>query len=134
MILDVSAWLKDGRLADLEVQKAAQEFIFTRGDLYTSDMLILQYSVDKANPKGELTYKNVKEAVLVVLMVESPRLFQDFDATSDRYIHRFTRMVADTGLSYEMKAKVVYVQCDKCLAQLRDGANAESADGVPDRL
>ena len=45
MVYDIPSWLRDGRLSDLEFQSAAQNFIFTRVELYASSMLLLQYSV-----------------------------------------------------------------------------------------
>ena len=132
IITDLPSWMRDGRVSNLEFQKAAQEFIFTRGDLYASDLLLLQYSVSAGQKKGDIDYSNVKEALLVVLMVESPKVFKEFE--SAKYIHRFTQMTADTGLSYPLKAKIIYVQLDKCLEQYRAGQNSESDDGKPDKL
>ena len=43
-------------------------------------------------------------------------------------------MRADSGLTYPVKAKMIYVQLDKCLKQFRDGKNAEAVDGKPDQL
>ena len=134
MVMDIPSWLKDQRAADFEVQKVKQDFIFTRIELYASDMLLLQYSVTEGQKKGELDYTDMNEVLLIVLMVESPQAFTDFDGESDKYIHRFLKMTADTGLSYPAKAKMIYVQLDKCLKQFREGRNAEADDGSPDRL
>ena len=140
MIYDLPAWLKDKRLADLGFQKAAQEFLFTRMELYASDMLLLQYTVEADQAKGELDYQNVNDVLIIVLMVDSPKAFKEYNSVSDRYIHRFTTMTADTGLTYKTKAKMMYVQLDKCLEQFREGMNAEAAesgkaeDGKPDEL
>jgi len=133
-ISDIPSWLRDARVADVEIQKARQDFIFTRAEIYAADMLILQYSVRPDQAKKELGYKDVKGALLIILMVESPEAFKDFDKESDRYIHRFERMTADTGLSYDSKVKTIYVQLDKCLRQLKAGVNAEAEDNKPDRL
>ena len=134
MVSDIPSWLRDGRAGNVEIQKAKQDFIFTRIELYATDMLLLQYSVTEGQAKGEIDYSNVNEAIIIVLMVESPKAFKDFDNQSDKYIHRFTRMTADTGLSYPSKAKMIYVQLDKCLKQFRAGSNAEADDGKPDAL
>ena len=134
MIYDIPSWLKDNRRGDVEVQKIAQDFIFTRTELYTSNMLLLQYSVDDGQPKSKVRYKDVKGALVIVLMVESPEAFTNFDAKSAHYIHRFTKITADTGLTYEARAKAVYVQLDKCLKQYLSGMNAEAKDGKPDIL
>ena len=134
MVSDIPAWLKDNRLSNLEVQQEARNYLFTRMDLYASDMLLLQYSVVPGQNKGEVDYANVCDVLLVVLMVNSPRTFKAFDKASRHYIHRFAERVADTGLSYPSKARIIYVQLDKCLKQFKAGKNAESADGKPDKL
>ena len=76
----------------------------------------------------------MQQSLIVVLMVESPEAFRKYDEVSDRYIHRFTEMRADSGLTYPSKAKMIYVQLDKCLKQFREGKNAEAEDGTPDEL
>ena len=134
MVSDIPSWLRDGRLSDLEMQRATQNFIFTRVELYASSMLLLQYSASKGQAKSSVSYTNVKEVLLVVLMVKSPKVFRDYDKKCDRYIHRFTTMASDSGLSYPSRAKMVYVQLDKCLAQFKAGRNAEAEEGRPDRL
>lgn len=134
MISDIPSWLKDGRFSDLEMQKIRQDFIFTRVELYASDMLLLQYSVSEGQAKGELDYTNVNEALIIVLMVESPEAFREYDKKCDKYIHRFVQMTADTGLTYPTKAKMIYVQLDKCLKQFKEGMNAEAEDNKPDEL
>ena len=134
MISDIPSWFRDGRLSDFEIQKAAQNFIFTRVELYASSMLLLQYSVSKGQKKSSLTFSSLNEVLLVVLMVDSPKAFKEYGKTCDKYIHRFTTMTSDTGLSYPSKAKMIYVQLDKCLAQFKEGRNAEAKDGKPDEL
>ena len=134
MISDIPAWLKDNRLSNLEMQQEARNYLFTRMDLYASDMLLLQYSVVPGQNKGEVDYENVCDVLLVVLMVKSPGAFRVFNKTSRHYIHRFSERIADTGLSYPAKTKIIYVQLDKCLKQFKAGINAESVDGKPDKL
>lgn len=134
IVTDIPSWLRDQRLSDVEIQKVKQDFIFTRIELYASEMLLLQYSVEEGQKKGGLNYRNVKSVLIVVLMVESPEAFRKYDEVSERYIHRFTEMRADSGLTYPSKAKMIYVQLDKCLKQFREGKNAEAADGKPDEL
>ena len=123
MITDIPSWLTDARIADLEMQKAAQDFIFTRTELYGSDMLLLQYSVEEKQAKAELQYNSIKEAIIAVLMVESPKALKDFE--SERYIHRVTDRVADSGFRYPSKVKLIFVQLDKCLEQFKRGVDGE---------
>ena len=134
MVSDIPSWLRDGRLTDLEIQNAAQSFIFTRVELYASSMLLLQYSVPPGETKSSLSYGGVNEVLLVILMVKSPMVFRDYDQKCDKYIHRFTSLRSDTGLSYPARAKMIYVQLDKCFDQFKKGGNAEAEDGRPDRL
>lgn len=131
---DLPGWLFDGRLSNMEVQNQGQNFVFTRTDLYGAELLILQYQVNPGQKKSELDYTDVNDVLLVVLMVHSPKPFKEYDKVSDRYIHRFTQMVADTGLTYERKVKTMYVQLDKCLEQFQRGYNAETEDHQPDTL
>ena len=85
MISDIPSWLKDRRAANLEFQKVRQDFIFTRIDLYVSDMLLLQYSVDTGKAKGDLNYTDLKEAIIIVLMVESPKPFKEYNRKSQKH-------------------------------------------------
>ena len=134
LITDIASWLRDGRLTDLEIQEIRQDYIFTRLELYASQMLLIQYSVEVQQAKGELNFGNLKDVLIVVLMVERPAVFKEHDKENDHYIHRHMKEMADTGISYLPKAKKVYVQLDKCLAQFKEGRNAEAKDGKPDEL
>ena len=112
-ITDIPAWLKDHRMADLELQVSPQEFIFTRADIYASNMLLLQYSAETGQPKGELDYRNINGVIIIVLMRRSPQRFQEYD--SPRYIHRFFNAHSDSGLELPMLKQMVFVQLDKAL-------------------
>ncbi|MBR2288582.1 MAG: PD-(D/E)XK nuclease family transposase [Clostridia bacterium] len=134
MITDIAAWLKDKRLAVTEMQFLKQDHIFSRGELYSSSLLLLQYAVAEDQPKSELNYTNAKDVLLIVLMVKSPAAFLAFNQQSNHYIHRFTDWVSDTGMRFPMKSNIIYVQLDKCLEQFKAGKNAEAEDGKPDEL
>ncbi len=124
LIHDIPAELEDGRTSDIEFQVRAQEFVFPRTELYTADMLLIQYSA-KAGEKDKLGYENAKGTLVVMLMCESPSMFRKFDKKSDRYIHRFEEAKADSGLTHKTLSKTVYVQLDKALRQFKKGANGE---------
>ena len=96
VIFDIPVRLLDGRISDLEVQAAPQEFIFRRAEIYSSELLMMQYSVEEGQQKSELDYRNVCGTVVIVLMKESPELFQN--CSSERYIHRFQEQRADSAL------------------------------------
>ena len=113
LITDIPAWLKDGRLTDVEIQTLAQDFIHDRADVYASDMLLIQYSAEKNQKKSEINYENIKEVILVVLMRNSPDDFKK--AATDQYIHKVTEIITDTGIRFNSLKKMVFVQLDKAL-------------------
>ncbi len=117
VVFDLPSLFADGRRGDLEFQVSAQDFILNRGEIYGSDMLLLQYSVQPDERKSALDYSGVRGVALVVLMRHSPKPFKSY--LSKRYIHRFVKSVSDSGLCYEPLTKTVYVQLDKCLEQFR---------------
>ena len=114
-ITDLSSWLSDNRFATLEVQAIAQEFSFNRFDIYTSRILLLQYSVNEGQKKGAVNYENVNGVILVVLMRDSPAFLKK--SKTKRYIHRFTHAVSDSGVRIPMLRKIAFVQLDKALEQ-----------------
>ncbi len=113
IISDIPAWLKGGIYGNIEFQVIAQEFFFNRMDIYSSRMLLFQYSTNQGQIKSELDYRNVNGVTIVALMKESPKLFKDFE--SSRYIHRFTDAVSDSGLRIPMLRNIAFVQLDKAL-------------------
>ena len=125
-ISDLPAWLKDHKLADIEIQRIAQEYAFDRADIYASNMLLLQYSVEEGQAKNTLDYSNVNNAIMIVLMVNSPKVFREY--RSDRYIHRITLARADSGIEFRMKKQMVFVQLDKALELYLSGTYNEDED------
>ncbi len=112
LIFDITAWLKDHQYSDLEMQVMAQEFFFKRFEVHTSRMLMLQYSASKGN-KDSTDYDNVPGVILIALMLNSPKYFDNFE--SDRYIHRVTKAVSDTGIEFPLLRQIAFVQLDKAL-------------------
>ena len=52
-ITDIAAWLSDERALDVEIQKVAQEYIFDRTEIYSSNMLLVQYSAESGQYKSK---------------------------------------------------------------------------------
>ena len=88
-------------------------------------MLMLSYSVEEGQRKSGISYSNTPGVLLLVLMKNSPREFKKFNETSERYIHRFTKRTADSGLSFDSMMTIVFVQLDECLKQFRENRNGE---------
>lgn len=124
MIFDLNSLTTDGRLADLEFQVSAQDFFLRRGELYGSDLLLIQYSVGNREKKNNLDYNNAKGVILIFLLKHSPKELKDFP--SDRYIHRFSVQTADSGLSYIPMVQTIYVQLDKSLEQYKINVDGEN--------
>ena len=70
-----------------------------RTEIYAADLLVMQYSTTKGHSKSEVNYKNTKGVLQVILMKNSPDVF-DQPEVGDRYIHRFESQTADSGLIY----------------------------------
>ena len=118
----------------IDVRSASSAKIWRQPKNTNGSILLIQYTVTSDPSKNSQTSRTPDRPLLVVLMTRSPKPLRDFDQKSDKYIHRFTTMTSDTGLSYPSKSKLIYVQLDKCCAQFKKGINAESEDGRPDRL
>lgn len=126
LIFDITAWLIDKRLLNTEFQRAAQEFILERTEIYASDLLLVQYSTKNGYSKSDVDYENVKGILQVILMKHSPKVF-DQPEVGDRYIHRFESQTADSGLIYANPLKeTIFVQLDKCFAQFVEGKDGEN--------
>ncbi len=123
-IFDIAARFRDGRLGDAEFQVMAQNFTLERGDIYGSDLLMIQYSVDPGVKKSEIDYESVKGVLIIYLMKNSPEPFRSYD--SERYIHRFKVQQSESGLKYTPLVQKVYVQLDKCLKQFINGIDGEN--------
>ena len=124
-ITDIPAWLRNGWMSNIEMQLAAQEYIFNRADIYASNMLLLQYSKEESGV-DDVNYRNVNGAILIVLMVNSPKQFREYE--SDRYIHRITKTKSDSGMEFELLRQIVFVQLDKALELYIKGNYNEDED------
>ena len=125
-ITDIPAWLKDHSLADLEFQISPQEFIFTRADIYASNMLLLQYSIDAGQVKEEIDFTTISDSIIIILMAKAPKPFKEFK--SERYIHRFEKAHSDSGLEFRMHKQLVFVELDKALEMYISGEYNEDED------
>lgn len=123
VIFDVPAVLKDDRIVNLEMQVNAQDFIFERAELYSSNFLVMQYSVRQGSKKSEKTYANTAGVLLIVLMKNSPFVFKNYD--TNHYIHRFNTCTSDSGITRNTLSNTIYVQLDKCFEQFKAGDDAE---------
>ena len=115
-ILDVLAKLSNNAITDIEMQVIAQEFITKRIEVYTSDIIMMQYSVHEGEKKKEFNFNDIEKTYVAVLMKESPNIFKD----NKSYIHR-KLSVTDTGITLPSLEEVVYIELDKCLRLFKEG-------------
>lgn len=71
-ILDHLARMSDEGIFDMEMQRKAQEFVTERMDVYVSDLIMLQYSVEKGKKKSQMGFQDIPATYAVVFMKESP--------------------------------------------------------------
>ena len=79
-------------------------------------MLMMLYSANRGK-KNTVNYKNVKSAVVVILMKNSPQAFKNYD--SPRYIHRIKTAISDTGMEFPLLRQIAFVQLDKALEVIK---------------
>jgi len=115
-IVDILARLKNSGIVNTEIQVAAQEFIVNRMNIYTSDIIMLQYSVMNGEKKSKVDFTNIPMSYGVVFMKESPSLFKN----NESFIH-YKKECTDTGIDLPMLSKIVYIELDKCLQILQEG-------------
>lgn len=129
VIFDIAVHFHDGRIGVAEFQVAALDYTSERTEIYGSNLLTIQYSVNSCEKKSEMQYDTVKGALLVYLMKNSPYNFEDFGAKN--YIHlsrecSVSKNGAILGLKDKPLVQKAYVQLDKCLEQFladEDGEN-----------
>ena len=112
-ILDQLARMSDEGIFDMEMQRKAQEFITERMDVYVSDLIMLQYSVEKGHKKSGMSFPDIPTTYAVVFMKESPGQFQ----SNPSFIH-YRKNETDTGVQLSDLSRVVYIELDKCLKQM----------------
>ena len=124
VVFDINTKLQDKRNVDLEFQISAQNHFLKRGEIYGSDLLLLQYSVEEGQKKKEVDYSDIKGVIIIFLMKHSPKEFKE--CKSERYIHRFTENKSDSGLVFPSLTQYIYVQLDKCFEQFKLGTDGEN--------
>ena len=122
-ILDILAKLSNNAVSNIEMQVVAQEFITKRIDVYCSDVILMQYSVQEGQKKEGFDFNKIEKTYVAVLMKESPKLFRD----NKSYIHR-KLSITDTGIELPSLEEVVYLELDKCLEQFKEGKIAASQE------
>lgn len=108
VILDILVQLTDGRLVNVEMQRAGYDFPIERSFCYGADLLVRQYDVVKDEQGQRFSYRSINPVIIIVLMEESPALFHSIPT---KYIHR-SRFSFDTGLKMTSLQNFIYISLD----------------------
>ena len=108
LITDIVVELKDGSLANVEVQKLGYKFPGERSACYSADLLLRQYKRVRNKKRKKFSYRDIKSVYNIVLFESSPEEFHEFP---DVYIHR-SEQKSDTGIKVELLQKYVFIPID----------------------
>ena len=114
LVTDIIVELKDGSLANVEVQKIGYLFPGQRSACYSADLLLRQYKRIRDEKKKTFHYKDIKTVYTIVLFEQSPKEFKEYP---EDYLHFFQQQ-SDTGLELELLQKYLFVPLDifkKCI-------------------
>ena len=108
LIMDIVVEMKDGSIANVEVQKIGYLFPGQRCACYSADLLLRQYKRVRGEKKKKFSYRDVKDDYTIVLFEKSPREFQDYP---EKFYHFFEQK-SDTGLQMEFLQKYLFIPLD----------------------
>ncbi len=108
LITDIVVELKDGSLANVEVQKIGYKFPGERSACYSADLLLRQYKRVRSKKRKKFSYRDIKSVYNIVLFESSPEEFHKFPNV---YIHR-SEQKSDTGIKIELLQKYVFIPID----------------------
>lgn len=108
VIMDIVVQLRDGSIANLEIQKIGYKFPGERSACYSADLLLRQYKRVRSKRREKFVYKDIKKVYTIVLFEQSPLAFHQFPAT---YLHYF-KQKSDTGLKIDLLQKYLFVPLD----------------------
>lgn len=108
VIMDIVVQLKDGSIANLEIQKIGYKFPGERSACYSADLLLRQYRRVRSKRKEKFAYRDIKQVYTIVLFEHSPSAFRQFP---DTYLHYFEQQ-SNTGLKMDLLQKYLFVPLD----------------------
>ncbi|MBQ8813874.1 MAG: PD-(D/E)XK nuclease family transposase [Lachnospiraceae bacterium] len=109
LTMDIVVKLKDGSIANVEIQKIGYAFPGQRCACYSSDLLLRQYkSVRAATEDEKFSYRDIQNVYTIVFIEKSTGEFWQYP---DDYQHRFEQ-TSDTGLKLELLQKYIFIPLD----------------------
>jgi hypothetical protein len=110
LIMDILVRLKDGSLANVEVQKIPYTFPAERMSCYSADLLLRQYNRLKAQKKKNFKYSDLKKVYTIIFYETSPASFKE-KYLEGKYIHH-GKTTFDTGLSLDLLQEYFLISLD----------------------
>ena len=98
VIMDLVVKLRDGSLANLEVQRIGYAFPGQRAACYSADLLLRQYHRIHSQKGRAFSYRDIQRVYTILLFEHSPKEFGQYP---EHYRHVF-RQRSDTGLEMEL--------------------------------
>ena len=108
LILDIVVKLKDGSIANVEMQKIGYAFPGQRSACYSADLLLRQYKRVKGEMGKKFSYKDIKKVYTIVFFEKSTSEFHHF---KNIYLHHMKQQ-SDTGLRLELLQEYVFIALD----------------------
>lgn len=108
VIMDIVVQLKNGSIANLEIQKIGYKFPGERSACYSADLLLRQYKRVRSIRKKKFVYRDIKQVYTIVLFEQSPSSFHEFP---DTYLHYF-KQKSDTGIEIDLLQKYIFISLD----------------------
>ncbi|MBQ8814665.1 MAG: PD-(D/E)XK nuclease family transposase [Lachnospiraceae bacterium] len=110
LVMDIVVKLKDGSIANVEIQKIGYAFPGQRCACYSADLLLRQYKTVKAalDEEERFSYRYIKNVYTIVFLEKSGKLFA---AHPEQYLHYFEQG-SDTGLKLDLLQKYIFVPID----------------------
>lgn len=109
LVMDIVVKLKDGSIANVEIQKIGYSFPGQRCACYSADLLLRQYKqVRSQKTKQTFSYRDIKNVYTIVFFEKSTIEFHNFP---DTYLHYFQQK-SNTGLELELLQKFLFIPLD----------------------
>ncbi len=109
VILDIVVELKNGSIANVEVQKIGYTFPGERAACYSADLLLRQYKRVRSRTSGKVfSYKNIKTVYTVVLFDKSPQAFKKYP---EKYLYKFSQK-ADVEVDINLLQRYIFISLD----------------------
>ena len=110
LIMDILVQMKDGSIANVEIQKIPYAFPAERMSCYSSDLVLRQYSRVKGEQGRNFTYKDLKKVYTIIFFEQSPADFKKGDL-SQVYVHH-GKTTFDTNLGLEFLQEYFIITLD----------------------